>query len=285
MQRKKINQNLQPSAWKTKGSWDLGLHQSIQQTFLRFHFVISKQWNKNEEDETSQFEKKNTTKKMLHKAQTCAFSVSARREKEQCPVGCRLWWSPCCLTAPVSNLRVMKRLEKGKQRKPRFSSCDLLLLRDLWPYERQFVRDPWSLSVKLLLESLHKHTLSHTHTEGVCYLGDWLCSLSLIMGKMEIQKTIISLRGSSSHLRRAFRSIHVILPLPLKYLECKDGLPEHEACCTRRGWNRGRTWRALISVALLLCKGTRYTCRLEIPRWFAFLFDFNIFFRGDGFQI
>lgn len=52
-----------------------------------------------------------------------------------------------------------------------------------------------------------------------------------------------------------------------------------------QGWNRGRTWRVLISVALLLCKGTRYTCRLEIPRWFAFLFDFNIFFRGDGFQI
>lgn len=46
------------------------------------------------------------------------------------------------------------------------------------------------------------------------------------MGKMEIQKTIIPLRGSSLHLMSAFISSHVTLQLPLKYLKCKDGVLE-----------------------------------------------------------
>lgn len=90
----------------------------------------------------------------------------------------------------------------------------------------------FSVNYNAAAKATQAHT--RTHPEGVGYLGSRLCSMSLIMEEMEIQKTIIPLHGSSPHLRKVFKSIHVILPFTLKYSEGKDGLLVHEACCTCR---------------------------------------------------
>lgn len=182
--------------------------------------------------------------------------------------------SPCFLTASVSQLRVIKRQEhRALKLKKKARSCwDPLLVWLLTPQMIILVYPVPCQSKCCWRDNTSRHTL----TIWSCHLGDWLCHW--LWGEMEIQKTIIPLHGSRWELSSPAMLFSVSL---WNIYNAKTGSRSMQRVILA-GWNHEWTW----SVALLLFKkDTQYTCELAIPHWFAFLFDFNVFFGGDDFQI